>query len=181
MSLYEVDEFVWIRLSTFISHFWTFWIIALHLLYKLWISNILATSITEETCIVEMCIWCKKIGTVNFIWKHKHKFPMPQGRSDLYHINRSKVAKPWGQLTENPNWKFYCQIDNYTTAYLSDDCIPLLSVQSCLWSFFYFTCWMNIFLHSYFSFVFSCIVPVIYFDNGSHQTKLEDKRLWMVS
>ena len=47
--------------------FWTFWIIALHLLYKLWISNILATSITEETCIVEMRIWCKKIGTVNFI------------------------------------------------------------------------------------------------------------------
>ena len=26
-----------------------------------------ATSITEETCIVEMRIWCKKIGTVNFI------------------------------------------------------------------------------------------------------------------
>ena len=47
--------------------FWTFWIIALHLLYKLWISNILAMSITEETCIVEMRIWCKKIGTVNFI------------------------------------------------------------------------------------------------------------------
>ena len=52
--------------------FWTFWIIALHLLYKLWISNILATSITEETCIVEMHIvemriWCNKIGTVNFI------------------------------------------------------------------------------------------------------------------
>ena len=47
--------------------FWTFWIIALHFLYKLWISNILATSITEETCIVEMRIWCKKIGTVNFI------------------------------------------------------------------------------------------------------------------
>ena len=47
--------------------FWTFWIIALHQLYKLWISNILATSITEETCIVEMRIWCKKIGTVNFI------------------------------------------------------------------------------------------------------------------
>ena len=45
----------------------TFWIIALHLLYKLWISNILATSITEETCIVEMRIWCKKIDTVNFI------------------------------------------------------------------------------------------------------------------
>ena len=47
--------------------FWTFWIIALHLLYKLWISNISATSITEETCIVEMRIWCKKIGNVNFI------------------------------------------------------------------------------------------------------------------
>ena len=47
--------------------FWTFWIIALHLLYKLWISNILTTSITEETCIVEMRIWCKKIGTVNSI------------------------------------------------------------------------------------------------------------------
>ena len=45
----------------------TFWIIALHLLYKLWISNILATSITEETCIVEMRIWCRKIGTVDFI------------------------------------------------------------------------------------------------------------------
>ena len=44
--------------------FWTFWIIALHLLYKLWISNILATSITEETCIVEMRIWCRKIVTV---------------------------------------------------------------------------------------------------------------------
>ena len=36
-------------------------------LYRFWISNILATSITEETCIVEMRIWCKKIGTVNFI------------------------------------------------------------------------------------------------------------------
>ena len=36
--------------------FWTFWIIALHLLYKLWISNILATSITEEARIVEMRI-----------------------------------------------------------------------------------------------------------------------------
>ena len=47
--------------------FWTFWIIALYLLYKLWISNILATTITEETCIVEIRIWCKKIGTVNFI------------------------------------------------------------------------------------------------------------------
>ena len=47
--------------------FWTFWIIALHLLYKLWILNILAMSITEETCIVEMHIWCKKSGTVNFI------------------------------------------------------------------------------------------------------------------
>ena len=47
--------------------FWTFWIIALHLLYKLWILNILETSITEETCFVEIHIWCKKIGTVNFI------------------------------------------------------------------------------------------------------------------
>ena len=47
--------------------FWAFWVVALHLLYKLWISNILATSITEETCIVEMRIWYKKIGTVNFI------------------------------------------------------------------------------------------------------------------
>ena len=47
--------------------FWTFWIIALYLLYTLWISNILATSITEETCIVEIRIWCKKIGTVNVI------------------------------------------------------------------------------------------------------------------
>ena len=50
--------------------FWTFRIIALHLLYKLWISNILATSTTEETCIVEMRIWCRKIGTVNVITKH---------------------------------------------------------------------------------------------------------------
>ena len=47
--------------------FWTFWIIVLHLLYKLWISNILATCITEETCIVEMRIWCRNIGTVNVI------------------------------------------------------------------------------------------------------------------
>ena len=47
--------------------FWTFWIIALHLLYKLWISNILATSMTEKTCFVEMRIWCRKIGTVNVI------------------------------------------------------------------------------------------------------------------
>ena len=39
----------------------------LHLLYKLWILHILATSITEETCIVEMRIWCRKIGTVNVI------------------------------------------------------------------------------------------------------------------
>ena len=38
-----------------------------NLLYKLWISNSLATSITEETCIVEMRIWCRKIGTVNAI------------------------------------------------------------------------------------------------------------------
>ena len=44
--------------------FWNFWIIAPYLLYKLRISNILATSITEETCIVEMRIWCRKIGTV---------------------------------------------------------------------------------------------------------------------
>ena len=47
--------------------FWIFWIIALHFLYKLWITNILATSITEETCIVEIRIWYKKISTVNFI------------------------------------------------------------------------------------------------------------------
>ena len=47
--------------------FWNFWILALHLLYKLWILHILATSITEETCIVEMRIWCRKIGTVNVI------------------------------------------------------------------------------------------------------------------
>ena len=46
---------------------WTFWIIALHFLYKLWISNILDSSITEETYIVEMRIWCRKIGTVNVI------------------------------------------------------------------------------------------------------------------
>ena len=44
--------------------FWTFWIIALHLLYKLWISNILDSSITEGTCIVEMRIWCRTIGTI---------------------------------------------------------------------------------------------------------------------
>ena len=50
--------------------FWTFWIIALHLLYMIWISNILAKSISEETCIVEMRIWCKKIGIVNFIPYH---------------------------------------------------------------------------------------------------------------
>ena len=49
-------------------------IIALHLLYKLWISNILATSITEETCIVKIRIWCKKIGTVNFIIDYKPCF-----------------------------------------------------------------------------------------------------------
>ena len=36
-------------------------------LYKLWISNILATTMTEETCIVEMHIWCRTIGTVNVI------------------------------------------------------------------------------------------------------------------
>ena len=54
--------------------FWTFWIIALHLLFKLWISNILATSITEKTCIVEMRIWCKKIGTVNFIKEKEYVF-----------------------------------------------------------------------------------------------------------
>ena len=47
--------------------FWNFWIIALHLLYKLWILHILATSITEETLFVEMRIWCRKIGTVNVI------------------------------------------------------------------------------------------------------------------
>ena len=41
--------------------FWTFWIIALRLLYKLWISNILAKSITEETCIVEMRIGAGKL------------------------------------------------------------------------------------------------------------------------
>ena len=52
--------------------FWNFWIIALHLLNKLWILHILATSITEETCIVEMRIWCRKIGTVNVI---KTKLP----------------------------------------------------------------------------------------------------------
>ncbi|VDI11972.1 cytochrome-b5 reductase, partial [Mytilus galloprovincialis] len=30
-------------------------------------SPVASTCITEETCIVEMRIWCKKIGTVNFI------------------------------------------------------------------------------------------------------------------
>ena len=49
--------------------FWTVWIIALHLLYKLWILHILVTSITEETLFVEMRIWCRKIGTGNVIIK----------------------------------------------------------------------------------------------------------------
>ena len=61
--------------------FWTFWIIALHLLYELWISNSLATSITEETCIVEMRIWCRKIGTVNVIIVNLAKNICP---SDFY-------------------------------------------------------------------------------------------------
>ena len=52
----------------FLSRIWLYFcIIALHFLYKLWILHILATSITEETCIVEMRIWCRKIGTVNVI------------------------------------------------------------------------------------------------------------------
>ena len=63
--------------------FWTFWIIALHLLYKLWISNMLATSITEETCIVEMRIWCKKIGTVNFIRDDLKNDPDHQKTNDV--------------------------------------------------------------------------------------------------
>ena len=41
--------------------FWTFWIIALHLLYKLWISNILATSITEESYVDETRAWRTKL------------------------------------------------------------------------------------------------------------------------
>ena len=66
--------------------FWTFWIIALHLLYNLWISKILATSITEETCIVEMRIWCKKIGTVNFII-YKHRLHILCSFLESYYMN----------------------------------------------------------------------------------------------
>ena len=57
---------------------WAFDFAISSLLYKLWISNILATSITEETCIVEMRIWCKKIGTVNFIGKGLSVLIYPQ-------------------------------------------------------------------------------------------------------
>ena len=68
--------------------FWTFWIKALHPIYKLWISNILATSITEETCIVEMRIWCNKIGTVNFIKQHE---TIRRNDLNLLNIFRSRV------------------------------------------------------------------------------------------
>ena len=54
--------------------FWSFWIIAFYLLYKLWISNILATSITEEICIVEIRIWCRKIDTINVIAAYLYIF-----------------------------------------------------------------------------------------------------------
>ena len=79
-------------------NFWTFWIIAHHLLYKLRILHIVATSINEETCIVEIRIWCRKIGTVNVInLNHvcemmKHKIYTKIKKNKLFiHVSRCQL------------------------------------------------------------------------------------------
>ena len=75
--------------------FWNYWIIALHLLNKLWILHILVTSITEETCMVEMCILCRKIGKINVITIMAFTFILKLNEEVSYTVHSStKTCAP---------------------------------------------------------------------------------------
>ena len=90
--------------------FWTFWIIALHLLYKLWISNILATSITEGNVLskfgvgklVPLMLLQLNLTQLSFntslMEKYKHLLDTCQTCIHLFHVKLTIVSREESNL-----------------------------------------------------------------------------------
>lgn len=68
---------------------------ALHLLYELWISSVLATGVTGETCVVEVRVWCRRVGTVNFIKQIKEEFNINNTPISAKGVERDALLEIW--------------------------------------------------------------------------------------
>lgn len=68
---------------------------ALHLLYELWISSVLATGVAGETCVVEVRVWCRRVGTVNFIIQIKEEFNINNTPISAKGVERDALLEIW--------------------------------------------------------------------------------------